>query len=512
MKNKLLIIVSIFILVINVNIVKADSDIASWIECNYEINTSEGHVAEGGKLILHKGKYYLISQSMFDDNKDYETKTLYDSSRDSNIMLTSDYFDGCWAKKASDIELNCKKDNEKKYNEEEAKAMLRSGKCPQVIRKSRTATHGLVFAGTSETVKAVSVSNQYKFIKKNDSTIIIEGFDNNGDYIHKENKQSYNSSTPFIYVVKYEENYTKLGEHETAYKGDIIFDSKNNINLLYEKIDEWYDSYGKKDNIGTLVENNKNLINACKKLNEAEDSKKTYSFSDGYTAINMMDEMKTFLSTFEEKFKDIDINGYPMCIKSENTPDAAKSAYNCTMKEITSDHMNYIPEGLSSYIYKDISNYLTTSKGIVTVDYKDSFAELTHCAVNLDKNANDYNLNTVQTSELRKSYEKMAKQLGIVVVYDCQSLIGENLAAKIEEYINIIKIAIPIILIGFGIVDFAKAMFASDESKMKEAQSKFIKRLIVAILIFLVPTFAKIILSIANQVWSNISPDGCGIF
>ena len=36
--------------------------------------------------------------------------------------------------------------------------------------------------------------------------------------------------------------------------------------------------------------------------------------------------------------------------------------------------------------------------------------------------------------------------------------------------------------------------------------------LLVAVIIFLVPSFVKLLLSIANQVWVNISPDGCSIF
>lgn len=51
---------------------------------------------------------------------------------------------------------------------------------------------------------------------------------------------------------------------------------------------------------------------------------------------------------------------------------------------------------------------------------------------------------------------------------------------------NIIKLLVPIILIVMGMVDFAKAVMASDEKKMKDSQKKFITRLIAAVIVFLV--------------------------
>jgi len=49
----------------------------------------------------------------------------------------------------------------------------------------------------------------------------------------------------------------------------------------------------------------------------------------------------------------------------------------------------------------------------------------------------------------------------------------------------ILKIAAPVAMILFGMLDFAKAMTSSDDGKMKKAQSSFLKRLIAAIIVFL---------------------------
>ena len=113
--------------------------------------------------------------------------------------------------------------------------------------------------------------------------------------------------------------------------------------------------------------------------------------------------------------------------------------------------------------------------------------------------------------ELLSEYQNYAGERGIYVVLDCEGLLGEDLINKINSYLNIIKIAIPIILIVLGIIDFTKAVFASDAELMNKAKTDFAKRIAIAILIFLVPTILNLILGLANKVWNIIEPSGCGI-
>ena len=98
-------------------------------------------------------------------------------------------------------------------------------------------------------------------------------------------------------------------------------------------------------------------------------------------------------------------------------------------------------------------------------------------------------------------------------ILNCEQLFGnsDDLINMIKWVITVIKVLIPIVLIGLGIVDFAQAVFAGNEDKMKKAQAKFIKRLIIGIAIFLIPSLLKLILGIANSIWPNIDADLCGI-
>lgn len=93
----------------------------------------------------------------------------------------------------------------------------------------------------------------------------------------------------------------------------------------------------------------------------------------------------------------------------------------------------------------------------------------------------------------------------------CEELIGDELKGYIQQIVNIIKIVVPILLIVFGTIDFGKAIFVNDEGEMKKSQTKFIKRLIIAVAFFLVPTLLTLILNIAHNIWPSIEASLCGI-
>ncbi len=95
----------------------------------------------------------------------------------------------------------------------------------------------------------------------------------------------------------------------------------------------------------------------------------------------------------------------------------------------------------------------------------------------------------------------------------CDDIVGSgegSLQEILKNGVLVLRILIPIVVIGLSIADIAVAIFG-DEDKMKKAQSKFIKRLIIAVVFFLVPSLLKLILTLANSIWPTISNDFCGI-
>ena len=64
----------------------------------------------------------------------------------------------------------------------------------------------------------------------------------------------------------------------------------------------------------------------------------------------------------------------------------------------------------------------------------------------------------------------------------------------VSMIILIIKIAIPVLLIIFGMLDLGKAVVASKEDEIKKGQQLFIKRAITAVVVFFVIQIVQIII------------------
>ena len=62
--------------------------------------------------------------------------------------------------------------------------------------------------------------------------------------------------------------------------------------------------------------------------------------------------------------------------------------------------------------------------------------------------------------------------------------------------INIIKVAVPIILIIFGMLDLGKAVTGGKEDDIKKGQTILVKRIIAAISVFLVISIVQLVFSL----------------
>lgn len=64
----------------------------------------------------------------------------------------------------------------------------------------------------------------------------------------------------------------------------------------------------------------------------------------------------------------------------------------------------------------------------------------------------------------------------------------------VSTIIKILKFAIPIILVVFGMIDLLKAVIASKEDEIKKAQMTFVKRLIAAALVFFIVMIVQMVI------------------
>ena len=81
--------------------------------------------------------------------------------------------------------------------------------------------------------------------------------------------------------------------------------------------------------------------------------------------------------------------------------------------------------------------------------------------------------------------------------------IADSIVNIFKFLIGLIKIGVLILLVIWGSWDLGKAVMAQKDDEIKNAQKLFIKKLIIAILVFLVPTFIGIALNVVDTSDSN---------
>ena len=88
-------------------------------------------------------------------------------------------------------------------------------------------------------------------------------------------------------------------------------------------------------------------------------------------------------------------------------------------------------------------------------------------------------------------------------------IIDSMIPNLVTTAVNIIKIVIPILLIIYGMLDLGKAVMAQKEDEIKKGQQTFVKRLIAAVIVFLVVFVVEIAIGLVAPRDSNENVWGC---
>lgn len=81
--------------------------------------------------------------------------------------------------------------------------------------------------------------------------------------------------------------------------------------------------------------------------------------------------------------------------------------------------------------------------------------------------------------------------------------IPDAIVNLLKTLIFLIQVVVPVLLILWGMLDFAKGVIGQDEDKIKAGQKKFIQRLIAAAIVFLIVTIVQVVITTVG----NISGD-----
>jgi len=92
--------------------------------------------------------------------------------------------------------------------------------------------------------------------------------------------------------------------------------------------------------------------------------------------------------------------------------------------------------------------------------------------------------------------------IGMSNVYadvNCSNLTGnESLMKWIKDIYNVFKYLALILTVALGMLDFFKAITASDEGAIKKSATTFVKRLIAVVALFLAPILIEFILGVVG--------------
>ena len=92
---------------------------------------------------------------------------------------------------------------------------------------------------------------------------------------------------------------------------------------------------------------------------------------------------------------------------------------------------------------------------------------------------------------------------------ECKGILGnpdneDSVAWFLVKILDYLKLLGPLMILVLSSLDFAKAILMSDDESLKKAQSSLITRLILAALLFVLPTLIEVILDIFGFTSSDI--------
>lgn len=570
MKNKSLILrVAIFIILILPNITNAST--VMYMECgvNPECkNTSNYLFWQGWACQASDDNYSVMQIARITDNKGHVT------SKFVKELVSYEFADDCWLKgDFSHIGDKCNADNS--YQESYLKTGINNQICPIAVRSSKGGGKKFVPVGKTNTVKAIETIDDSRFIiysfenNEGEEIKIAEGYTSDGKYAFVGGKHRTNTLESIFKIVNFENfqsklistlkgNYYKVdtnfdalmvaknGEQNNKisvcndkndcinnHKFTIIADSNDSNGVIEKNVREWYKE--QKTTINGLKQLNKaitneKLINTSKEINNASRENKTYTFTNSYTFEKLTSDLNEAYDGLNEMINTLKFTDY----STGNQTSLSSSAISYIYKNVLSiDEIrdlakkngkdynlngSYIIDSIKDVVIKKVKE-VSDSDVIDLINLSNNAEEYTELfyttILYLDRDVDKLNLTEQQRkvlSDLKEKYKALGDRLNIKPVVDCETLLGEDLINKINSYLKIIKISVPILLLVYGIMDFVKALFSPEEGEMKKAQQTFMKRLLIAVLIFLVPILVNLLLNLANQVWSTITPGTCGIY
>lgn len=172
-------------------------------------------------------------------------------------------------------------------------------------------------------------------------------------------------------------------------------------------------------------------------------------------------------------------------------------------KVIANSSSKQIQEDLNEDDYKNgkcPGVYICTYESVNYIMYKNTinWSETNYCSSVIEGVPTNTNTGEpiIRPSDPTPSEPSSTNEIDYNNICGNESIL--NAVQIIGWILNFIKILVPLALIILGMVDFGKATISSDEKALSKATSSLIRRFIVGVIIFFIPTIVFALLNITN--------------
>lgn len=117
-------------------------------------------------------------------------------------------------------------------------------------------------------------------------------------------------------------------------------------------------------------------------------------------------------------------------------------------------------------------------------------------AQNVEENKNDSKYEYYVLNKTNNNNNQLVDSISSETT--CEVLFEGELGDFLGDAFGIIRYVVPILILGLGIIDFIKGIAAQNQDEIKKAANRFVKRLAIGIVIFLLPTLIDFILGLAG--------------
>lgn len=313
------------------------------------------------------------------------------------------------------------------------------------------------------------------------------------------------SKNGFLYDGLAQQNEKTSPSGKIKYKG--AYDSIHNYIENYSSKPEscppkiFYNPYNKKWYAATDTILDSQIQESTNYLEGDDESYLVFKLNKEKKCEEDLNDLKTKLSIAKTT-----VGTLEQAVKSNDTWDEQAANTHITQFETLANQMKTVNDYMSGC--EDKSDYKNLKDDMEIISNK-----ISEIRAKLKEKINTSSIDEDKKADFLKKIDDIYKKLTklgsmSLSMYNneqgCGTIFGDptdkkSVAYLIQTLLNYIKVLAPILVVILSSMDFIKVIWTSDDESMKKAQQKLGKRLVAAVLLFLLPTLIGLMFNLIND-------------